>query len=460
MTTLLERFRDFVEGRELLRPGATVVVGYSGGADSGALLELLVAYGARAIAAHLNHGLRPLAHWDEELARSVAVRLGVPFVSERVDVHAMAEQKRISIEEAGRAARYDFLARVAAQFGASAVATAHTLDDHVETALLHLARGSGARGLTGIPERRGDVVRPLLFARRWETRAHCLRQGIAWIEDPSNWDESHTRARARRRLLPAFESLHGEAVANASRAMEILREEDRTLEAAAAEWLERAAIQPADALGPLFAGVYERYRVDLLLSAPLAIRRRAVVQLIRRFGASPRYDLVEAVLAALEGREAAAVNPSSHVSLFRKGGCLIVKRADAPERFCVKWHGSGAVQGRGWVVKRSDRAGEGAGPLECLLRSDALAQGVWIRLLSPDDRLELGGRSINPWRALKKCGVPMVVRGRLPVIADALGLVWVATFGVADRAAARAEADGVRVCLELKGEASEGILGG
>ncbi len=459
MTTLLERFRGFVEEHQLLEPGVTIVVGYSGGADSGALARLLLEYGARPIAAHLNHGLRPLSHWDEELARSVAARLGIPFVSERTDIEALARRRGVSIEEAGRQARYDFLSRVAEEHGATGIATAHTLDDHVETALLHLARGTGRRGLGGIPIRRGNVIRPLLFARRRETREYCLRKGIPWVEDPSNVDESYARVRARLELLPAFESLHEEAMRNASRAMEILREEDLYLESLAKELLISAAIPANDLLAPLFAGVYERYRVEALLAAPLAIRRRAIVHLIRRFGASPRWDLVDATLTAIEGRLSGAVNPSAEVSLYRRGEALVVKRTSAPEPLCQPWDLERAVGGPNWVMKVCEVALDPCSGIGCSVRAEGLASPVRVRYLSQEDRLDRGAESLSPWRALKKRGVPLAVRQRVPILEDARGLVWVPTVGVADWASAKPTGNAKQIVLEVVRESSEGILG-
>ncbi len=204
---------EFLDARNLLAPGEGVVVAVSGGADSVALLaalrELARLPGCRRAltAAHLDHGLRASSAGDAAFVAALCRRWGLPCVCEARDVAADAAERSVGIEQAARDARYAFLARVAGERGASAVATAHHADDQVETVLHRLLRGTHLRGLAGIPPRRAlgegvDVVRPLLGVRRAEIEAFCRRRQLPWRTDETNADPAMMRNRLRHELLP------------------------------------------------------------------------------------------------------------------------------------------------------------------------------------------------------------------------------------------------------------------
>lgn len=227
-----------------IRDGATIVLAVSGGPDSTALL-----YGSAALApdrrwrltvAHLDHGLRETSAAEGAVVASTAARLGLPAEVRRVDVANLAASDHRSLEDAGRHARYRFLEDVAAALGPEAlIATAHTADDAAETVLLRLARGSGLRGLRGIPARRGRIVRPLLQARRAVLRAALDSAGIAYLTDPSNTDLAHARNRVRADLLPALERLNPAAVEALTRFGRLAADDDDLLDALAAAELAR-----------------------------------------------------------------------------------------------------------------------------------------------------------------------------------------------------------------------------
>jgi tRNA(Ile)-lysidine synthase len=221
---------------------ATIVLAVSGGPDSTALLHgaaYLVSGGARGwrlIVAHLDHQLRDDSASDADRVRQMAESLGLPFRPGRTDVAAMARGEGRSTEDAGRQARYRFLEEVAAGEGADAlIATAHTADDVAETVVLRLVRGSGLRGLRGIPARRGRVIRPLLGERRATLRAALDEAGIAYLLDPTNADPTHAdRNRVRAEILPAMELLNPRVVEALQRLARLTAEDDDVLDALAA----------------------------------------------------------------------------------------------------------------------------------------------------------------------------------------------------------------------------------
>ena len=186
------------------------MVALSGGADSVALLDALVALrarrGLRLVAAHLDHGLRPESADDARFCEELCARLGVSIRIGHADVRARAERERGGIEEAARRERYAFLRRVRREEGAFAIATAHNRDDQAETLLLRLLRGSGRVGLGAISARRRGIVRPLLTVSREEVLAHLEERGLSWREDPTNADPRYFRNRVRHELLPYLET--------------------------------------------------------------------------------------------------------------------------------------------------------------------------------------------------------------------------------------------------------------
>ncbi len=196
-----------------LRAGACILVAVSGGADSLALLDLLLLDGRWPVTVwHLDHGIRADAAKDLAAIRALLARhdVTVEVIAERADVPALARQWRCSLETAGRRHRYARLATVATERGNSAVVTAHHRDDQAETVLANLLRGADETGRAGIPPRRRlaegvDLLRPLLAVSRQRLRDHLASRGITWSEDATNADVRHRRNRLRHDVLPALE---------------------------------------------------------------------------------------------------------------------------------------------------------------------------------------------------------------------------------------------------------------
>jgi tRNA(Ile)-lysidine synthase len=225
--------------------GLPIILAVSGGPDSTAMLhgaaQLVAKRGWQLTVAHLDHALREASPEEAQRVATAAAQLGLPAEVRRTDVAALARAEHRSMEDAGRQARYRFLEELASARGAAAlIATAHTADDAAETILLRLARGSGLRGLRGIPARRGRVVRPLLGERRVALRLALDAAGINYAVDPTNEDPAHaTRNRVRAELLPALERLNPKAVAALQRFGALAADDDELLDALAAAELAR-----------------------------------------------------------------------------------------------------------------------------------------------------------------------------------------------------------------------------
>jgi tRNA(Ile)-lysidine synthase len=222
---LPERVFEFIREHRLITEGGKLVIAVSGGPDSVCLLHILLALrdkiGITLHVAHLNHGLRGAeSDADASYVAGLVQRLDLPATVEQRDVPAYRRNKRLSLEEAAREVRYNFLAEMAKAIGADSVAVGHTLDDHIETILMHLIRGSGTRGLRGLqPSSRWrsgktslTVLRPLLEVSREETAAYCRRYRLKPRLDTSNLSLSPLRNRIRQQLIPLLEGYNPQVI--------------------------------------------------------------------------------------------------------------------------------------------------------------------------------------------------------------------------------------------------------
>lgn len=290
-----------LDGVDLTGLVAPVVVACSGGADSLGLLAIVAAAGLDPVAVHVDHGLRPGSAHDASAVARAAALLGV-----RVHATAVTVAAGGNLEERSRDARYAALEAARIELGATAVLVAHTADDQAETVLLNLLRGSGARGLSGMPARRGTVVRPLLGVRRADVRAVCAAHGLVPVEDPSNQDLAHRRNWVRHHALPALsDGAQRDLVPVLNRQAAVLRAEADLLdELAGALLAEAGAAQPT---------------AKVLAGAHPALARRAV----RQWLGSPPPSLaeVERVLTVARG-ECRAAELAGGRRVWRQNGVM------------------------------------------------------------------------------------------------------------------------------------------
>lgn len=228
-----------VQKNELLRPGDRIGVAVSGGADSLALLLLLLELrkklGIVLSVVHFNHKLRGTASdADERFVARLAVKHKLEFHCGSTDVAGRAKRERANLEDTARRARYEYFRQLAEQDHMDRVAVAHTADDQAETVLAHILRGTGLAGLGGIHADPYPLVRPLLKVRRAELRKYLKSRHQSWREDQTNKDTSRMRARLRQKLLPILEKqFNPEAVTHLGNLAELARRDDAFLSALA-----------------------------------------------------------------------------------------------------------------------------------------------------------------------------------------------------------------------------------
>ncbi len=213
---LPERVLGFIQEHQLVSSQHRLLVAVSGGPDSVCLLHVLVKLrdelGIELHVAHLNHQLRGAeSEADSRYVADLTHRLGIPATIEQRDVKAYQDRQHLSLEEAAREVRYAFLAQVAESIGANRVAVGHTTDDHIETILMHLIRGTGTKGLRGLEpstewQNKLTIIRPLLLVSREETFSYCDSHQLMPRFDTSNLSLSPLRNRIRQQLLPLLKS--------------------------------------------------------------------------------------------------------------------------------------------------------------------------------------------------------------------------------------------------------------
>ena len=260
--SLLRLVERIARDEALFTRGDIVLCACSGGPDSTALLHALALLrkrvGHEVVAHGVDHGLRPEAAAELDLARRVAEAFGVPFTSTQLHVAPGG-----NLQARARAARLEALGIAAMSAGAGAIATGHTADDRAETVLMRLLRGSGPRGLAVLPpiaplpvplppafaSPAPPLIRPLLRARRADVLAHLLRHRLQFAHDPSNADPRFTRVRVRNELVPLLEDLSPRVVDHLCSLADMMLLEDDPLAPLGLGRAQRQAIERAQRLG-------------------------------------------------------------------------------------------------------------------------------------------------------------------------------------------------------------------
>jgi tRNA(Ile)-lysidine synthase len=232
---LLQRFQQYIIDHRLFSPKDTLLLAVSGGIDSVVLCELCKQVGYTFVIAHCNFKLRGAeSERDAAFVQQLALTYNVPFLIKEFDTEAYADDRKLSIQEAARELRYNWFAELLEpaignrqsanqELGESihdsrlpihVLLTAHHLDDNIETMLMHFFRGTGIHGLRGMLPRQGNIVRPLLFARKQELAAFATENKLRWVEDSSNALDKYSRNYFRNQLIPLVQNIYPEAENN------------------------------------------------------------------------------------------------------------------------------------------------------------------------------------------------------------------------------------------------------
>lgn len=188
------------------------ILGFSGGADSSALLHFLKDRTKNLLCVHINHMIRGCeADRDEAFAKALCEKYGVKFISYKIDIPALAKDNKLGLEECARNERYRVFNELLSENSEyKCIVTAHNLDDNAETVVFNLVRGTGLKGLCGISPVTGKIMRPLLNISKKEIIEYCLANNIGYVEDSTNKDTCYTRNHIRHNVLPQLEKINPE----------------------------------------------------------------------------------------------------------------------------------------------------------------------------------------------------------------------------------------------------------
>ena len=430
---MTERVKNTITAHSMLGKGDTVFAGLSGGADSVCLLlvleELRCELGFELRAVHVNHCLRgEESDSDSRFCTELCGRLNIPLETFRVNVTEFARESRRSTEEAARILRYQCFEKAAAGCASAKTATAHNKGDNTETVLFNLTRGTGIKGLSGIPYVRGNIIRPLLDVTREEIEAYLSRKGQTFVTDSTNLTDDYSRNKLRHNVIPMLMQINSNVHEAVTRLSASAAEDEAYFE----ELLNK--MQPQD-----------------MPAAHPAVRKRYIRRLLRQNNMECSYErITELDDAAREMKNTRICLSGDVYAVFRRG-IMSVERAVCEETTAVQRE---IVFKDGFtadipefdktvIISRvtDDNLSRQCNVQKKLTKNQAnyvTIQGVaLLRNKRDGDCIALAGRGFTT--KLKKLynsmKIPPEERRRALVIADDKGILWSEYGGAAERAA-------------------------
>ena len=432
MNRIEETIRRAIEEHRMLENCDRVIVGFSGGADSTALLHYLQShFNGELIAAHVNHHLRGEESLrDEDFVRAFCKERSIPLVVKQAEIAALAKEQGRSVEECGRQVRYDFFHSLL-RSPDDRIAVAHTLSDSGETMLFHLARGTGIRGLQGIPPVRDPIVRPLIGLTREDVERYCDYYGLPFVEDSTNSCDEYARNRIRHHVMPALREINPRALQAMGRTARQLREQEEAV-SFLAQRLRKEAAAP------------DGCRLDVLRQYPKAAVLQFLLEELRGKNCSSVTDqkLRDIYDAVLSGKGGVTVNGEIAVRVER--GLLLFlsgeKQEDPLREIPFAPPQSFSKNGKRVEIqvipaeKCKNNKNNCKFLFDNLLEYDTIQFGDVWRSRRDGDRIRLSGRGVT--KPLKKLfqekDVPPALRDRTLVLARGDQLLWAEGFGPAE----------------------------
>lgn len=418
-----------------------ILIGYSGGADSSFLLfvlsDIAKRRGIRLYAAHVNHMLRGKdADSDEAFCRDTCSRLGIPFFLLKADVRAEAKERGVSEEECARDIRYAYFKKVKAEIennnscGSVFIATAHNATDNAETVLFNLIRGSGSRGLSGIPPVRDThIIRPILKLTKERITELCDILGIKYVTDSTNSECIYTRNKIRHKILPTLRDINPAAISSVSRASELLRSDCDYLDQAAQETYQKLQKPP---------------QVKHLLPLHESILSRVLCIYLEDNGGSFEYTHIESIMTGIKKKTPFSLSLPQKKRLVSDGTFLSLEDEGSKKERAEEWQvrlceGENILpHGDKIYIFDSEEKIDLVKTqnvyklfIKATLSGDTINNVFTAHQRRPSDKLKSGGHSIEIKKLISDKKIPIGDRMTIPVI-DRDGVpVWVVGIRVA-----------------------------
>lgn len=405
-----------------------ILLALSGGADSRALLHMLLSYGAPLSVAHVDHGIRgETAKRDREFCEALAKEAKLPFYLLTADIPALAKQNHLGLEEQARIERYRFFEKIMREQNIPILATAHNATDNAETLLFRMARGTGLSGLCGISPARsfggGVLIRPILDVTKEEILAYCKRHSLSFVTDESNEDLSYARNRIRHKILPELTKLNEGAVRHISELCRTLREDEAFLKNAANEILKKE--QP------------NSISLSVWCDLSPSLKNRV---LDRLFGEPPLSAKNREEIFALAARALphSSLDLPAHRRVQIENGRLLATFSETEplEPLLETPVGLGATElsDRGMLFLIDSETNPNELRLSAKniyknettihINSDRIKNGLFLRSRREGDTILQNGMHKKIRKLQNECALPLPLRTALPLLCDGDGVLW------------------------------------
>ncbi len=275
MKKIEDKILSVIDKHRMLSCGDTVVVAVSGGADSMCLLHFFNKFSStlqlNIVCAHVNHSIRGAeADSDEDFVRSFCSKHNIKAVFKHYDVPKLSKENGESEEQCGRRLRYEFFNSVAENVK---IATAHNLNDSAETFLFNFTRGTGLKGLTGIPPVRDNIIRPLCECTREEIEQYLVEEGVSYVTDSTNLSDDYTRNKIRHNVLPVLNEINSGFFSVFTNCISVLTDSEKYIE----EKTNEAFVKTQKNI---------KFSIDDIIQLDKVIRDRLIIKIAEYFGAS------------------------------------------------------------------------------------------------------------------------------------------------------------------------------
>ena len=446
--SFLQRAHRFILQHDMICSRETVVIGFSGGVDSLALLvalhELRRHLDCQLHIAHLDHQLRRCSTSDAKFVEQHANRLKLPFTINKIDIPSLIKQRNQSLEAVAREARYEFFESVCKQTGATRVALGHQRDDQAETVLINLLRGAALTGLRGIlPVRDGKFIRPLLQFSRLEIDEFVAEQGLQPREDSTNWNRDFLRNRIRLELLPLLKRDYNRNIQNTlAQNAELLREESDYLEDVAHKAFNACLAEPPT------HDVIVLDRLTFLRQLP-ALRRRILRLAVGQIHGDMKdlaFNHSESMLQLSEGKAPnRQLNLPNNLEFLRAYNQLILQHA---VNKIGKFEYTIAVSGDNHIpalnaamtativeVSSDKTAQKPSGKLQAVFDADEIQMPLKIRSRQSGDRFQpfgmAGTKKVKDF--LIDAKVPRRMRQSIPILVAGDEILWIVGYRTSEK---------------------------
>lgn len=410
-----------------------ILLALSGGADSRALLHMLLSYGAPLSVAHVDHGIRgEHSDRDREFCETLAKEAGLPFYLLKTDIPALARKNHMGLEEQARAERYRFFEETMKEHNIPILATAHNATDNAETLLFRMARGTGLAGLCGISPTRpfggGILIRPLLNMTKEDILAYCEEHSLTYVTDETNADTFYARNRIRHNVLPELSALNSEAIRHIAGLCRSLTEDEAYLSDTARELVDRDRKESGETAG---------VSLSLLKTLPPALSSRVLAHL---FGAPPLTAKNREELMALAARATPHSSldlPQGRRALIENGRLLVATEEQLPPVTLaptpIGMGASALFDGKMLLVADSETSPHEMwfsakniykNATTIYINSDRIKNGLFVRTRKEGDRILLHGLHKKLRKLQNEVSLPLALRSALPLLCDKEGILW------------------------------------